>query len=602
MLDKSNELLSLGRESDNFKNTRINNMSIYCYICGAKNEKESRFCSNCGTKIVNDYRELEKKAESQGTMCNGIIFTNTEILAAKFNQPQERIRNAINNYCISLTNNSGFSYAVIDASTYLTPQHAWQQHVEFLKKVIDEIGITPYMLTLFIIGGSDIIPMPIINLPDEFDVAKDIDSDVPYAYLISDTIPFEKYANIISRKEFMFVGRLPFAADSTFASLDHYLKMAAENAQGIKLSKGYAIENIARKPVSATVLNPAYRAALFTNISDEKNESRYQYETLYSSLPNHIDATFESLSNMPQTETFDYSANFYYCLLHGDEAPLNSHFFGEYLVKNEKTGTTRAAAYPIALTTTNIGNAENTNIFITSACYGGKFIRYRKKDSMLLSALENKTLIYMGASRTSYSALINKEIMEQDLRLNQRIANVFIDSLLGSERLPCGMAMHKARFETIFPDGNFNGSTALYDALIYNLYGDPQLRCTLSSQKESKFSTAYNKTLLSKQAESLLANDHSFGTEKLSKEESILNKVRGLVDYNLMQIRDRINHYLYSNFNIEPRFLKSIFKVTYSTGQETLRFIYNERKDKILLTHIVHTDIYGNILSIETNN
>ena len=75
---------------------------------------------------------------------------------------------------------------------------------------------------LFIVGGADVIPMPVlpqyISDPDYSDT--DIDSDIPYAYLLGERTLL--YAgdgrNFPVRTIFSIAGRLPLAHDARWTT------------------------------------------------------------------------------------------------------------------------------------------------------------------------------------------------------------------------------------------------------------------------------------------------------------------------------------------------------------------------------------------------
>lgn len=583
-------------------------MGMFCHLCGAKNESDSRFCCDCGESLADNNQVESKEAEPDTSEIDGVIFTNTKALADKFEISQNVIHDYISSYVTSLNEANGFQYGLIDVKDFLSPQQPWSSHVEFLENTIKDNQIEYSYLHLFILGGGDIIPMPVIPLPDGLG-EEDLDSDIPYAYLIKDDVGFEHYPGILFTSHYMLVGRLPFAADATYKSLKNYFERSLENANGVRLTKGFGIENIARKPLTSFVLEPAYKKGLFSRLSDATCGDRYVYNELHSSMPNHVDANLERESGIAQNDCFDYSADLFHILLHGDGTPANSQFFGELWHNNKRVRC------PIALTTGHIANAKKTNVFVTSACYGGRFINYKSKDSMLLSALNNKTLIYFGASRTSISCCnISKDntlvgvspqtaAKPDDLRLNQRLANVFMKSLLDDQIISCGMAMQLARFATILPDDSERiDMSALYDALIYNLYGDPSLFCvTRGNEKETMVQAHIYKPL--SDFEKKVGSDLNFFVEDIQPDsDSLLNKVRGMVDANLQKIREDVDKYLYANYNVDPRLLNGIFRVKYKDGTQMFRFVYKEDTEGFPLIHIVQTDSKGKIMSIAVND
>ena len=115
----------------------------------------------------------------------------------------------------------------------LSPADSWVEHgylladyYRFGRSTADDE--TNY---LFIVGGADVIPMPVlpqyITDPDYSDT--DIDSDIPYAYLLGErTYPMLGTAEIFQYEQYFHTGRLPLAHDASLDDLAGYLRRAAK--------------------------------------------------------------------------------------------------------------------------------------------------------------------------------------------------------------------------------------------------------------------------------------------------------------------------------------------------------------------------------------
>ena len=136
-------------------------------------------------------------------MAEGVLFTNLRALSRKFGTDAGAVRKLLAAYAeASLTH--GIRYHIIDAADYafinpeagddrrvsLSPSDSWVGHGYLLADYFRFGRSTSEDETnyLFIIGGSDVIPMPVvpqyISDPDYSDT--DIDTDIPYAYLLGE--------------------------------------------------------------------------------------------------------------------------------------------------------------------------------------------------------------------------------------------------------------------------------------------------------------------------------------------------------------------------------------------------------------------------------
>ncbi|MFR4024875.1 MAG: hypothetical protein ACLTZY_02920 [Alistipes indistinctus] len=180
--------------------------------------------------------------EPAGPMAEGVIFTNLQALARKFGTDAAAVRKLLAAYAEASAAH-GIRYRIVDAGDYvfLNPGPGatapWRFHrpirgsehgylladyYRFGRSTADDE--TNY---LFIVGGADVIPMPVlpqyISDPDYSDT--DIDSDIPYAYLLGErTYPMLGTAEIFQYEQYFHTGRLPLAHDASLDDLAGYLR------------------------------------------------------------------------------------------------------------------------------------------------------------------------------------------------------------------------------------------------------------------------------------------------------------------------------------------------------------------------------------------
>jgi hypothetical protein len=537
----------------------------FCHNCGENLQEHisAKFCYNCGVELTENNGEniaLKINQEiiklDEGFSSFGIIFTNTKALAEKFRAKQPDIINTINKY-IEKLKTSLHQYILLDTSfnskKIISPNDSWKCHVELLSDFYKSLSGDPEYL--FIIGGHDIIPMPIINNQARcYESDTDIDTDMPYSYLKSNDFESLLWNGKIFKENLILnVGRLPFATDGNTNDLEKYLERASNSiSTNVQINNCFGMTALSWKSASEKIIQNAKASkALHTSPQVDIN----------------------SVDNV-----YNESAELYYYNLHGSDAPSASQFYGD-------NGS--------AVATKHIAKAVNPNFFITEACYGAKFIDYDKQSSMLHSALNSKTLAFVGSSRVAFGAC-SENISSADI-----VAKSFIDALF--DGITCGKALSKARIDVFdaCPDEQYNyGVTS---AVEFNLFGDPILMATDSSKSMFRKSiiSEKNSTIKSKSFSKTKPEIKEINIQNLDK--GILNDIRNLVNNEVLKIREIVDTYLYQNFNVDKRYLQKVFLIKSKFGEETFNYVYQKQNETIKNTYAVFTDKRGKIKSILTS-
>lgn len=167
----------------------------------------------------------------------------------------------------------------------LSPADSWVEHgylladyYRFGRSTADDE--TNY---LFIVGGADVIPMPVlpqyISDPDYSDT--DIDSDIPYAYLLGErTYPMLGTAEIFQYEQYFHTGRLPLAHDASLDDLAGYLRRAAKAPGSMAVGRAYGQTDLTWLSASASVSEPFRRNRLFRG--DMRLDERIYTQNLLS--------------------------------------------------------------------------------------------------------------------------------------------------------------------------------------------------------------------------------------------------------------------------------------------------------------------------------
>jgi hypothetical protein len=475
----------------------------------------------------------------------GIILTDTRKIAKKCRSTSNDIFNIIKDYTHRLSK-YGHQYIIFDYDASRYQNQSWENCVDELSKFYYNQSITPEYL--FIIGGDDIIPMPVFdNLSGVEAGDNDYESDVPYSYLETYDVETSIWDGTLYQYEVkLFVGRLPFGEDFEKRHLTSYFdKVINALEKDFRISNCFSLSAQSWQGASEEVLNGLELNQKFIDFSPAV-----------------------SLNNVD--EIFDTSSDILYFNLHGSDAFEQSQFFGDYGFQ--------------AIAPKQISNLQNYNIIITEACYGAKFIGYRNHESMLLNSLNKNTLAYIGSSRIAFGSP-DSYIASADI-----IAQSVLRSL--SKGYSMGNALSKARIDSLeiveseyyddeYDEDGFIFITEMYDeyslitALEFNLFGEPTLRAmhnrapNRSNQKVNKVSRIPQKTT----REEIYSKNQN---------QNILDAVRASVDLEFEKISRIIQTELYNRYELTSDELQSIsLRKSKSNSNEAYMYVYSKKQNDI---------------------
>ena len=383
-----------------------------------------------GDKFDDDAKRLE--IFQSGHESYGIIFTDTRRIAKQCRSTSNDIYNIIKSYNQKLLK-FGHQYIIYDIDSTRFKDQDWQTYVDELSTFYDKQKIKPEYL--FIIGGTEIIPMPIFDNLSNVDVPDfDYDTDIPYSYLKSYEVEDMIWDGSLYYEDVKLnVGRLPFGDDFQKTQLTNYFnKVISALEDGFEIKNCFGLSAEGWQDASETVLDNLDVPNKFIDFS-----------------PN------VSLSDID--EIFDENSDVLYFNLHGSDAPEQPQFFGDW---------------DAAISPDQISKLVKNNIIITEACYGAKFIGYDTSNSMLLNSIHQNTLAYFGSSRIAFGSSTYFLFS----------ADVIAHSVLGSlsNNLTVGQALSKARIDNIESAEDEDDFSlidlSLVTAIEFNLYGDPSLK------------------------------------------------------------------------------------------------------------------------------
>ena len=575
---------------------------MFCPECGNRIEDQNiHFCPECGARIEQE-SNTEKKApvkpHPQGMSMHGLIFTNLNLLAEKTGTDEQSLM-AIFDAFIRQKQEYGISYKLVDAGNYTYRKSGFwgnskKVHLKITSPLWDYMDILMDVHNgeqaagdeisqyLFIIGGSDIIPMPYIHhyIPNDSN-DDSIDTDMLYAYPYGkEMITLLENQAAFTYDQLFFVGRLPLGEDASLEDLCGYLERDIDYSNGFPMNEAYGQCDPHWKKVSSYVANDLLNGNYFRDLSRYLSPDHYYNRLLLS--PMVVEGNLQ--------QVFHTNASLYYFNLHGGEG-LESRGYAGVMLNKEEYG-----ALP-AIEPEHMMTCEEPNIVISEACYGGRFIGLDQHHSMMLASLFTNTLAFVGSSRVAWGAVDDASSPQSGVSVSYAdiIAGYFISTIL--QGYTVAEALFIARSAVL--QGTVPGDPhAALTVVEFNLFGDPMTTMNVRTNLKSG-NKATSKTTLIDPNTKIGCTIEKIKTEK--ENGSILEQVRGAVNANIQQIHDTIGQHLYANYGIKPRPMEEVLKIKYSNGQEEMKFNYDLTSERQIPTRfVVTTSSDGKIKSVYT--
>ena len=575
---------------------------MFCPECGNRIEDQNiHFCPECGARIEQE-SNTEKKApvkpHPQGMSMHGLIFTNLGLLAEKTGTDEQSLM-AIFDAFIRQKREYGISYKLVDAGNYTYRKSGFwgnskKVHLKITSPLWDYMDILMDVHNgeqaagdeisqyLFIIGGSDIIPMPCIHhyIPNDSN-DDSIDTDMLYAYPYGkEMITLLENQEAFTYDQLFFVGRLPLGEDASLEDLCGYLERNIDYSNGFPMNEAYGQCDPHWKKVSSYVANDLLNGNYFRDLSRYLSPDHYYNRLLLS--PMVVEGNLQ--------QVFHTNASLYYFNLHGGEG-LESRGYAGVMLNKEEYG-----ALP-AIEPEHMMTCEEPNIVISEACYGGRFIGLDQHHSMMLASLFTNTLAFVGSSRVAWGAVDDASSPQSGVSVSYAdiIAGYFISAIL--QGYTVAEALFIARSAVL--QGTVPGDPhAALTVVEFNLFGDPMTTMNVRTNLKSGNKITSKTTLVDPNTK-IGCTIEKIKTEK--ENGSILEQVRGAVNANIQQIHATIGQHLYASYGIKPRPMEEVLKIKYSNGQEEMKFNYDLTSERqIPARFVVTTSSDGKIKSVYT--
>ena len=565
----------------------------FCPECGTKVDADARFCPNCGIRLEALEEEPEIVEDSSYENSDdeqvGVIFTDTQKLAEKYDCPQEEVVAVIE----SLRDQSrehGMEWYLLDASEYVedTDEPFWLDYNEAISDFMQEYDLPRGVeIPVFIIGGDDVIPIPMVE--DVFGSSDDrrIPCDMCYCFegnFFSDlwdggdrSITDDYVRNNVSR--------LPLEDGEMESSLaddlgDYFERCTQYYDEGLSVDAVMMEANASWLPASKTM---SEHLPLVSHADDPDMVQ----DGMYVSPPVSVE---DEDSMEPVINTLDECGMLLFNL-HGAGSEGMSGFYND-------GGE--------AFSTEMLANTE-AQVLNTVACYGARYHGFQRDDSMMLSALYNNGfLLYAGSLIPVPMTELN---VPDGVEVHEGSGSEHLMPIYCMEQfrgLPVGEAMMRAKLE-YFNTFRFmeRDDFSMATMMMFSLYGNPMLRLQLKEEVLQRAAECHvlpvlpqNKRMAPIQKKSMqrvLVKDGLKG-------QSLLEEVQGLVDANLSAIHAQVQQHLYDALGLEPRWLDHVdsFELSDNKGfrQKGYCYTYVDRSKPFAQKSMVEVTTRGTVIRV----
>jgi len=566
--DLEDKLNGFGRQVNEQFNNNLNQQEEsackFCPECGTKVEIDANFCPNCGYRFnAGDSEEDETPGESNEN--EGIIWTDTLVLAQKYGTSRQVVHDLLMGF-ITANEEMGIDWHLLDMAEHQLEldEGTWMDYSDVLQKYIKDEGIVagPH-LSLFIIGGNDVIPQPSENNPCSGGTDYDMYVYADFYYCFYGQLPLDFLDFNRARCN---VSRLPLETGQMNTSIEEDLQayfnisnMVSEDG-GIKVGRAVMTSNYDWIPASREMSR---------NLPTEHmdNEENIVLDNMFLSPEIMVDMD-EDLSDRYAEKLSE--ADMLVFNLHGACNPEDSGFYSNGL------------AFSIDML-----SDSNARIFNTVACWGGRYIRYAREQSMLLSAMYGGgVLLYSGSCVPAMGKCGNFQYDNTWRIQPAAYSETFMARFAEYEcigTMTAGEAFLKAKCDYYNTSRQIEeDEVILATVLMFNLYGNPKLRTkpdteALGNIQPEDGSKSVRMPFRKMKRQTVMQTENK---KSLFSHKSILEEVRGLVDNNLRQIHDSITQNLYQQLGVEPRELFCVerYETIDANGLPEKGYLYNYNK------------------------
>lgn len=522
----------------------------------------------------------------------GIIFTDTNVLAGKYHCQRSEVEHLLHTF-ICDSESHGIDWNLVDVGNgfdYIFSQDiSWQAYCRALNDYCAGMGWqTDYRTPLMIVGGDDVIPIPILEFPpSEGNAPVPLQVDMLYGYpcdfQILDEIAELPDHNLplcsaMLRKAIFNVARLPLEIGLIKTSLQQdlggYFSRSVESGGCIQVN--YVL------PTSAYNWYMSVRSITEgIPLLPLGSDTRCWLSDIYIS-PN---LNMGDSSAMQHFTDDIGKADMLLFNTHGCDDPEQSGFYGQGPLPERGDEQISYVEKPLAFDVQLLPYCK-AKVFATLACWGARFDKdksnqpYQRKQSMLLSAIYGGALLYMGSCEVSWGRGGIKD-PGNAMRLtgySETLMKKYINLLMNG--VPAGVALLEAKWsycEECFSEDS--PISALYTIFEFNQFGNPALKVVAPSYNrqsniQKKFNSIPQRCKSYKLQSQKFTSLYSTGIGELDR---LYQDVRQTLDSSLMQLSNNLcqmlqRDYCYSSANL---FLTDIICIEENDGAMDYLFQYS---------------------------
>jgi hypothetical protein len=562
--DLDNQLSQFGLNGGQ-QNVASEGEKKFCPECGTQVEVDANFCPSCGYNF--DAETVAPDDSTLGTQDNsseqeGIVWTDTNILAKKYGVSRDKVERLLMDF-VTANEQMDIDWYLLDMADHQQElgEATWMDYSEVLQNYVKNEGIaTGPHLSLFIIGGNDVIPQPAEDNPCSSGTDYDtyVYADFFYCFygqLQLDFLDFRQARCNVARLP-LETGQMQTTIEEDLLAYFNISNMVSEDG-GIAIGRAVMTSNYDWIPASREMSR---------NLPTEHmdNEDEVVLDNMFLS-PSIMEEMDEELAEQYYGKLSE--ADMLVFNLHGACNPEDSGFYSCGL------------AFSIDML-----RESNARIFNTVACWGGRYIRYAREQSMLLSAMYGGgVLLYSGSCVPAMGKCGHFQHDEtwriQPAAYSETFMARFAEyECLGT--MTAGEAFLKAKCDYYNTSRQIEeDEVTLATVLMFNLYGNPKLRTrpnveALADIQEEDGSKSVRMPFRKMKRETVMQKKQ--GESNLS----LLDEVRGLVDSNLRLIHETITQNLYQQLGVESRELFCVerYETTDAQGRPEKGYLYNYQR------------------------
>lgn len=538
----------------------------------------------------------------------GVIFTDSSKLALKYfggvNFVSEgrlySYRSQILDYLaryIDGCRECGIHYELLDVgegeySCILDRDSSWRGYLDVLDTFLSDRGMEwSGPAGLFIIGGNDVIPVPVVSnpgtSPDDLRNGvhmkdRNVEADLLYSFKSSD-VRIDGECNVSLSRMFsveprFFVGRLPLEDGNVSTPLTEDLEYLA------RALEAHADGCVSVKAPMVVCADEMLMSTVETmdeiHFTDSKTESHFR-NTLFTSPDLDVENSEDPLTSKFFESVNGSDAMVFVC--HGTAAASASGYYG--------------GPGHCTICTPDIFDKAGIKTVAAVSCWGARYVGYGRKDSMLLSAiLHGDTLIFMGASRTAYGVSPCSQNDWAVTGFSDLLLRFYLEFLF--QGCDAGESLFKAKSCYLrYASDNEPLCLAATTVLEFNLFGDPFLSLSpIAKAKHVDEEKAALRGVMFDDDDTIREYSLVYSSENERIEGSLHDHLVRLVDQNFAFIRERMDEYLYKYYNIEKKNLLSAHRFESKSGAKGYVLRYRDGEDSLVDSYkLVQSDLSGNI-------